>query len=144
MFRSGNGAARRHVGGNVPEIAGDTIAVGQRYPRDPPFVILGDTAVTALLGPLGLIMWLAGCQGMAKPFDDLVRVALRPQDVNDLSEIAADQIRDIPKDGGGSRVHLADAQRAVHEIHPTGASSKIARNWACVLRSASSACLRSR
>jgi hypothetical protein len=61
--------------GDVPEIANHTVAaLRKRDTVDLPLIDLADSAVTALLDPLGDNVWFSFCQCMAKSCDDFIRV----------------------------------------------------------------------
>ena len=113
----GDGGSRKHLRGNVPEIADHAVAaVGQRDAVDPPFVVLGPAAVDAMLDPLGRRVRVAGGERIAEEAHDLVRIRPGPQQVEHLVEVASDEIGNAAEHGACGRIDVANAKIGIDDI----------------------------
>ena len=127
--------------GDVAEVADDAVPPAGECPdaMDLPVVVFEHPAVEPSLDALGDDARLAGCEGMPEPPHDLGGIRRRPEQVDDLHEVAADQPVDVAEDRAGLRVHLPDAQVGIHHVTPMGAASRTASNRAWLRRASSSA-----
>ena len=85
---------------------------------DLPVVRFTYLAVVAHFGEFKGYVRLAGFEGVAKTRHDLVGAFGRPEYVDDLDKVTADQLADVAEGWTSCPAHQPDAQFRVHQVHP--------------------------
>lgn len=101
--------------GNVTAKTDNTkAAVRERDPSNSPFIGFGDILVGAMFDALGCFIGFTRFQGVAKDAREIVRVTLRPDNMHDLVEVAADEVGNVYEEGTSNAVDMADHEIRIH------------------------------
>ena len=119
LLRGGDDIPRANQRRDVLEITDDAEAsIRKLNADDPPLVILHGPAVDPVLGTFGRDRRLAGLERIPEDAHDFVRVIFRPQAMDDVVEIAVDEVGNRAEHMLGRGVDIADPKILIDEINP--------------------------
>ena len=114
----GDGLTGHHLGGDVAEITDDAEATfGKGNAVNPPLVVFGGLTVKALLKAFGGNISVPGFERVAEALNNFIGIALGPQAVDHLVEVAANQTGNISENRKGRGIDLAEAKVGVDDVN---------------------------